>query len=430
MAWGGFWSLVGAVISQSSILLASIITARILGTVGFGELAIINSTIGMFGVFAGFGLGMTATKYVAELRTSDAARAGRIIALSSVVAVATGGLIALALFIFAPFLAARTLAAPHLVLEFRIGALLLFFNALNGAQTGALSGLEAFKALAYANLTRSLLSFPVMVGGVLLWRLQGAVWGLVLAAAIACVVNQRVLRSECRRATVPIRYRAIASERRVLWDFSLPALLSSAMMAPAAWAVNTMLVREPNGYEELGIFNAANQWRIALVFLPGLIGQVVVPILASLQNAGGRHPVRRVLLGSMLTNGLCTLPVLAVLLPCSAWIMSLYGRGFSSRGGVLQVALLSSALLAIQTPVGNFIAAFGRMWAGFFLNLGWAACLLGTARGLLLFGWGAQALACAYLAAYLAHGLWTFWFAAVVLRTPSNLRPAPVEIIL
>ncbi|MGA2114357.1 MAG: oligosaccharide flippase family protein [Bryobacteraceae bacterium] len=427
LALGTFWSLIGAVLSQSSIILASIISARILGTVGFGELAIINSTVGMLGVFAGFGLGMTATKYVAEFRTKDPSRAGRIIALSSVVAFATGGIIALALFAFAPFLATRTLAAPHLVLEFRIGAFLLLFNAINGAQTGALSGFEAFRALAYANLIRGLASLPVMVGGVLLWGLPGAVFGLVLAAAIACLVNQLVLRKECRRAAVPIRYRSIASEGRVIWDFSLPAFLSSAMTAPATWAVSTMLVNQPNGYAEMGIFNAANQWRAALLFLPTLIGQVVIPILASLQDVQGRSSARKVLLGSMLTNGLCTLPLLVILVPFASWIMSFYGRAFSTHGAVLQVSLLSGVLLAIQTPVGNLITAFGRMWSGFFMNAGWAVCLVGTAHGLLVLGWGAQALACAFLVAYLAHTIWTLWFAVVVLR-PDQSSPEPVPV--
>jgi O-antigen/teichoic acid export membrane protein len=99
--------------------------------------------------------------------------------------------------------------------------------------------------------------------------------------------------------------------------------------------------------------------------------------------------------------------------------MSFYGHAFSPRGAVLQVSLLSGALLAIQTPVGNLVAAFGRMWAGLFMNAGWAACFLSVAYGLLALGWGAQAFACAYLAAYLVHALWTFWFAATLLR-PSQ----------
>ena len=107
LAFGAVWCLIGTALSQGSIILASVISARLLDTVGFGELGIINSTIGMFGVFAGFGLGMTATKYVAELRATDPARAGRIIALSSVVAFATGSAMTLALAIFAPVIAAR-----------------------------------------------------------------------------------------------------------------------------------------------------------------------------------------------------------------------------------------------------------------------------------------------------------------------------------
>src|SRR5512135_1086120 len=65
LAHGAFWSMTGAGVSQAMMLLSSIVVARILGRQQFGEFGIINNTIGMFGIFAGFGLGMTATKYVA-----------------------------------------------------------------------------------------------------------------------------------------------------------------------------------------------------------------------------------------------------------------------------------------------------------------------------------------------------------------------------
>ena len=52
----------------------------------------IQSTVGMFGVFAGFGLGLTATKHVAEFRQSDPERDGLIIGLSALIAIGTGGL--------------------------------------------------------------------------------------------------------------------------------------------------------------------------------------------------------------------------------------------------------------------------------------------------------------------------------------------------
>lgn len=152
LAKGAFWSLAGAVISRGLMLAASVLVARMLGKTGFGELGMIQSTVGMFGVFAGFGLGMTATKYVAELRTSDPARAGRIIGLSGLVAMGTGGAMAVGLFIIAPWLAEHTINAPHLAGMLRVSAVMLLINALTGAQTGALAGFEALKTIAYVNL--------------------------------------------------------------------------------------------------------------------------------------------------------------------------------------------------------------------------------------------------------------------------------------
>ncbi|NOZ40854.1 MAG: oligosaccharide flippase family protein [Planctomycetes bacterium] len=71
--------MAGAVISRGLMLVASILVARMLGKTVYGELGMIRSTVGMFGVFAGFGLGLTATKHVAEFRESDPERAGRIV---------------------------------------------------------------------------------------------------------------------------------------------------------------------------------------------------------------------------------------------------------------------------------------------------------------------------------------------------------------
>ena len=85
-----FWSIAGAVVSRGCVLLASIACARLLGKTGFGELGMIQSTVGVFGIFAGLGLGLTATKFVSEFRDSDPERVGQILGLSSVTAAVSG----------------------------------------------------------------------------------------------------------------------------------------------------------------------------------------------------------------------------------------------------------------------------------------------------------------------------------------------------
>src|SRR6476619_3959233 len=83
---GAFWSVAGAVIARGLTLAASVLAGRLLGPEGFGEIGMIQSTQGLFGVLAGAGLGLAATKFVAEHRSIDPTRAARCIALAIVIA--------------------------------------------------------------------------------------------------------------------------------------------------------------------------------------------------------------------------------------------------------------------------------------------------------------------------------------------------------
>jgi O-antigen/teichoic acid export membrane protein len=208
---------------------SSIIVARILGREGFGELGIIQSTIGMFGVFAGLGLGLTATKYIAEFRITDPQKAGRVIALSNVVAITSAGLLALGLVFSSSWLAKQTLAAPHLQGLLKIGSLLLLSSAVCGAQMGVLSGFEAFKAIAKVNLWSGIASFLFMVTGVVYAGLKGALWGQILGMFVLWMLNCGALRLAALQAGVPCtlsgwvkncRYYGITASRRywaALW---------------------------------------------------------------------------------------------------------------------------------------------------------------------------------------------------------------------
>ena len=70
------------------------------------------------------------------------------------------------------------------------------------------------------------------------------------------------------------------SEWPILWKYALPSVLSGVLYFPAVWFANSMLVKQPGGYGELGLFNAANQLRMAVIFLPGLLTVAMLPILS------------------------------------------------------------------------------------------------------------------------------------------------------
>lgn len=401
LAKGISWSLVGTVILRGLKLTAFVAAARLLGQVGFGELGMINSTVGMFGIFAGMGLGLTATKHVAELRTKDPGRTGRILGLSMWAALVSGGAISLVLFAIAPLLAARVLNAPHLADELRLGCGLLFFNALNGAQLGALSGFEAFKTVARVNLVPGLLSIPMMVVGILLLGLPGAVGAMVLLAATGCWINQRALRQECRSAGVIIKYRGIRPEWGVLWQFSLPAFLSDALLAPVTWAANAMLVNQPNGYAEMGLFNAAWQWRGFAVFIPKDLRKVMLPVLSSLYGEQDVQGYRKAFWGNLAAVLAVGLAVAVPIVLASRVIMSAYGAGFSEGANVLVVLVLGAVLPASTAVVLAAISSMGKMWYVFLLNCSWTLALVLFTP--LFVTRGAFGLSLAHLLSYATH---------------------------
>lgn len=408
-AHGALWSLVGTVISQGLSLIAAIVTARLLGKVGFGELGMINSTMGMFGVFAGLGLGLTATKYVAEFRTKEPQRAGRILGLSVLVSLVSGGAIALVLLAEAPWIAERTINAPYLVNELRLGCGLLFLNALNGAQTGALAGFEAFKTIAKVNLLRGLISFPLMIAGVWFFGLMGAVGAMVVAAAAGWWLNHQALRQECRIGGVTVSYRGAWAERQVLWQFSLPALLSGALMGPVLWLANAIMVNQPGGYGELGLINAANHWRSLIMVLPGILSNAALPFLTSELGNEGRAGYDNLM---ELVQGLAilvALPTCAFVMYLGDRIMRLYGRDFTDGTPVLLGIIFGITIAAIGSAIGSGIIAKGFMWFGALQNFTWGLILLAVVW-FFAPAWGARSFAFGFGLAYLILLIWSVWF--------------------
>jgi O-antigen/teichoic acid export membrane protein len=420
LAKGVFWSMAGAMISRGLMLVASIVVARMLGIEVYGEYGMIRSTVGMFGIFAGFGLGLTATKHVAEFRDSVPQRAGRIIGMAGLFAMLAGGLMALGLFVFAPWLAEHTINAPHLAGVLRIGAVILFINALNGAQTGALSGFEAFKAIAQVNFFVGLISFPVLICGAWFGGLTGAVWALAINFAFNWLLNHIALRKEARRHNVPFTFRNCSREWPILWKFSLPAVMSSSLVGPVNWACGALLVNQYDGYAQMGIYSAANQWRVAILFLPAMLGQVVLPILSNLNAESSGKQYRKVLILNILLNTGIALAVVFPLVLLARYIMSSYGPGFEDGTGVLRFLSFSAVLAAGTSVIGHAIASKDRMWMGFTFNALWAIALF-TMTSLFLFkGYGALGLAYATLIAYALHAAWQSVYLAAILRRNGN----------
>lgn len=411
---GAFWSMLGAFVSQGLSFIATVIVARVLGRGDYGRLGMVRSTVQMFGVYAGFGLGMTANKHVAELHRTDPGRAGRILALSDSFALISGGIVAAVLVVVAPWLAGRSLADPGLSGPLRAGAALLLLTAVTGAQNGALSGFEAFRSIALRSALAGLSAIPFMLTGVYLGGLTGAVWGLTATVALNVVVNQIALHQEMRRTGVQLNFRRCWDERKILFHYSLPAVLSHSLVGPAMWAANAILVNTVDGYREMGTFTAAKGVHNLVMMVTMTMGAPLFPMLASRGARSGEGLGR----ANMLLTWMLALLVILPLMALPELLEIAFGRDFA--GPTLRrtfvLVMFYTGIMVYKQGLARVLAARGLMWWGLLSNLTWAAVLLASAW--LLRGHGAVGLALAFVIAYVTN---TVFF--VPLYWTRNLVP-------
>lgn len=401
-AKGTFWSVVGVSISQGLALLGWIVVARILGKEGFGQLAIVQSTVGMLGVIAGLGLGLTATKHVAELRDSNPERAGRIISLTFVTALITGGLSAIILLTISPYISVQTIGAPQLTSVLRIGCWLLFFNTFFGVATGALAGFEAFKTIAKVSLVAGLVKVFFMTVGVLYWALPGVVCAMVIAAAVSGAVGYFALLKKAHEFGTVISCQNIQSELPILWSFSIPGCLSSAMVPPVIWITHAILVHQAEGFAEMGLFHAATRFQAPLRLIGSTTGAALLPILVSIKNRTSNSTFERA--NILISWFLGAIPAI-IFITFPEILSLLFGRQYSGIAAhrVLSLVMLYTTIILYKQGLARVLAANNLMWWSVLSNGVWAVVLLFS------FYWfrhlGALGLAVSLLLAYIVNVL-------------------------
>ncbi len=361
-----FWSVIGNGVGQTFSLLATVVAARLLGRHRYGELGLIMSTINLFTTLALVGLGTTATKHVAEYKLSDPTRAGRIIGLSSVIATVSGLLVAVLIILFAPYLSGTILKSPELTVDLRLGAILLFFAAINGSQSGTLAGFEAFRELAIANGIRGALTAAFVCALCLRMSVMGAIIGYGVAWLISCGVYRNFIRRQCRRYAIPLSFNGWRFELPLLWRFSIPVLIAGFTFTPAVWWCNTLLATQA-GYSQTGLYTAASQFQNVSIFFATAISAVALPMFSTTVAEQNFPKYKRLIILNTVVTTSCVLLVAAPLALFAPLLMKIYGPEFQSAAVVLRILCVSNILSALISSVGHAIWSLSAVVPGMLL---------------------------------------------------------------
>ena len=356
LAANAFWSLGGSAVTQASSLLAVVLLGRILGVAGLGQLALIQNTVLVLGNLGEFGCTLSTVKFTARWRSLDPQRAGRLLGWSLRTTAISGLVMGLVLIGSEPWLRPE----KHIVLshEFRAAFLFLLFEMLNRVQFGGFSGLESFRRAAQVQVWRGLLMLPMVWLGGHYGKLMGALLAMSLVSGATFIVGHLVLRSECRQRSIPISF-AGGLERGTL-STTISLWISTLLMTGSTWAITVLLSRQPSGQFQLGLFNAADKWKLVLLFLPNVLFQVILPMLSHSYSSGQYKSCSRIISIALLATTLFTSLGAVGVIVFARPFMAAFGGGFAEGANVLILAALVAVVAALASVGSGVLWAIGK----------------------------------------------------------------------
>jgi O-antigen/teichoic acid export membrane protein len=146
-------------------------------------------------------------------------------------------------------------------------------------------------------------------------------------------------------------------------------MLSQVMVGPVVWIANVIIINNPGGYAQLGLFNAANQWKSVLNFLPVVIGGVLLPLVSANINKENKALETVNVFASWIVVIIIALPLISF----PEIIAFFYGQDYSSIIFLQSISLmmLVSCITSYKEGIGRKLIAKNLMWWGFLSNMIW-----------------------------------------------------------
>ena len=356
------WNIIAEVLNRGSIFASNIIIAQLIGLKSFGKIAIIQSTILAITGVAQLSMGITATKYVAELRTKNCNRINNILGLCSQVTAVTGFLFAAGVFLAAPWIAVDVLDAADLTSLLRIASVAILFSAINAFQIGTLAGLEAFDVIAKLGFIQGCITIGAI--SVLTWvfSITGAALALSINSIISCILYRWFMTAELNKQSLKVEYNRAWNEKGVFFFFALPTSLSAFIGFPTIWGVRALLVNQPSGYDELGIFAAVFGLCSLLLVAPTIARKVVTPVLNNLYGANEENSFKKLLFGNTTLMTIMAFISGIFMILFARPLLKFYGLEFVRGSTLVWVLALAFTFQVFHESLFQAIVAVGNMW--------------------------------------------------------------------
>lgn len=375
----------------------TMLAARILGPAEYGAMAGLMATVLVIGVIQ-LGVQATAARRVAADPGQHAEIEHRVVAVTTWMALALGGVLLLASPLVMAMLRLDGIASAILV---AVAAVPL---TITGAQLGVLQGERRWSELSSIYVTLGV-SRLVLGVGLLAWRPNEfmGMLSVTLGLVVSALLGRYILRGEREHGPVSDRHsgRAVVTES-LQNGFALLAFFALS-------SVDVIIARNVLSAESAGLYAAGLIVTKAVLFLPQF---VVIISFPTLSGSSGRRRALMVSLVSVAVLGLLSTAV-AYLAP-SLVLLFAGGEAFDPIADELWMfALVGTALSVVQLLLFSELARRGRSATWFI----WAALALLSISAPLVVDMVEQMV----LLVAAIDGVLCLVLVAVALRTPESV---------
>ena len=360
LAKDSFWAVFGNGFGTFLLLVGGIIIARLLGKDLYGEYGVVKTTMFQIAGFATFGLGYTSTKFVAEYLNTNKEQVKGVICSSITISFTTSFLLCLLLFFFATPLAGF-INEPRLSSAFQYLGVIIILRALSVTENGILSGMKRFQSMGINSIISGLCLLICGAVFTYFWSVQGSLLALLFSQLILLILNSICIYKETRDYPD-------SSNKNFMYilGFSLPVSIQELSFTLSHWGA-TLLVTKYASLGEVGIYSAASQWGAIVLFIPGLLMNVVLSYLSD--NAEENQTHQLVFKRMIIVNFASSLIPFVIVLLFSNFIASFYGPTFQGLGLVISIIVLGTVFSSISNVYQSDMISLGKNWTLFIFRI-------------------------------------------------------------
>jgi O-antigen/teichoic acid export membrane protein len=176
------------------------------------------------------------------------------------------------------------------------------------------------------------------------------------------------------------------------------------MVGPVSWACSALLVNQPNGYAEMGVYNAVLRFKQVPEMVLMTLMAPLLPMLSECFGKGDTKSYNKVLSNAFALSLCIIVPVSLIQAAVPTLTLLPYGQEYQGNASVVQWLMLHAVLIGLFQPFGSILASMNRMWFGFTYNLFWGIAFMALAY-LFVPRYGAAGLAAAFALTHLVTSL-------------------------